>query len=93
MNPDQDPSAAADAVNYPDYDYAVTDGINQIQTTIESYADQTGFNNFSDPDYIPSLFSGAESLSQVFEIASNSCSPLSFGSHALLDLCPYAPIS
>lgn len=91
LNPSQDGGALGSQVALPDYDYAVTNGVAQVLSTVDQYTLESGLGQFSDPNHLPSIFTGAESLAEVFDIASSSCSPIAFGSHASLDFCDYAP--
>jgi hypothetical protein len=91
LNPQQDGGAIGEQVSLPDYDTAVTNGVSQIQSTVDQYVNQSGLNQFSEPSNLQSIFTAADSLDDVFKIASSNCSALEFGSNASLDLCPYAP--
>lgn len=91
LNPDQDGGAIGEQVALPDYDYAVTNGVAQIQAEVDQYTVQTGLSQFSDPNNLDSIFTGAQSISDVFEISNRNCSSIPIGTQAELDLCPYAP--
>lgn len=86
-----DGTAAGISVALPDYDAAVRSGIEQIQTTVNDYAQTSGINSLADPSAMTGMFAGAQSFSDVFDLARSGCSPIPFGSHGTFNVCGAAP--
>lgn len=82
---------AANSTQLPDYDTAVRDGIAQIQSTVNQYADESGINDLTNRQAVTGMFEAAQSFSDVFDIARSNCSPIPFGSHGTFNICGAAP--
>lgn len=86
-----DGTAAGNNVALPDYDAAVQSGIEQIQSTVNDYAQTSGINSLGNQTSLAGMFAGAQSFSEVFDLARSGCSPIPFGSHGTFNVCGVAP--
>jgi hypothetical protein len=86
-----DGTQAGHDVALPDYQQHVTEGIQDIQDTVNQHAANSGINDLTDPAAVTGMFSAAESFGEVFDIARSACSPIPFGSHGTFNICPQAP--
>uniref|UniRef100_UPI00404775EB hypothetical protein n=1 Tax=Rheinheimera sp. TaxID=1869214 RepID=UPI00404775EB len=83
----QDGTSAADSVQLPDYDAAIQNGYDQIDTLLNNGPIKEHTDRI---EGIATELTAFDTIPQLFAFAQDNCTSIPFGSHSL-DTCQYAP--
>ena len=84
----EDGQSAGEGVQLPDYNTALTEGFDRIQSDINSDVNNATTKGLSE---VGKRFTAFDSLPQLFEFAAENCEPIRLDQTRSLNLCGYAP--